>query len=329
MNSVPAMDSYFASSKARRTSFVDAKKPSPAPAPALHTRGSSISAAAKSPFSWFSAVKPASEPILQGTDDDLVNFDIERALFPNGPTDPQPTPSFNELLGNAEATILHLHSTYLRKTRLMQEVNTQHSVQQDELEQVKARSRHLKSQLEDMAAKVADQERAMRTLADELATERMRRAEDEESRSREQGNGNPFRENFSDSGFESDADSRSPSAYSMSQDDIIMSAMNRAMQQSSHFTSAVSYFGNQSSSPSSARRVPSGRAPVTAQKLLDPGFDDGQSKWRCIQCNSSNRTSSSSTLDGLQKENKQLKERVEELEGTVEGCLDLVGRIEI
>ncbi|KAL9073414.1 MAG: hypothetical protein Q9157_004773, partial [Trypethelium eluteriae] len=58
------------------------------------------------------------------------------------------------------------------------------SAQTDEAEEAETRARHLKRQLDDMAARVAEQEEAMRELAEQLAWERLVRREEEEVRRR-------------------------------------------------------------------------------------------------------------------------------------------------
>ncbi|KZF19141.1 hypothetical protein L228DRAFT_241819 [Xylona heveae TC161] len=118
-------------------------------------------------------------------DDEFLNLDINTALFPNGSSDPAASPhAFRDLVSNAEATILRIQTAYKLRTMALHDISAEKSAQADELEESQTRARHLKMQLDDLSAKVSEQERTMKELAEELSAERQRRYEEEEARKR-------------------------------------------------------------------------------------------------------------------------------------------------
>ncbi|KAI9786166.1 MAG: hypothetical protein M1839_007576 [Geoglossum umbratile] len=112
--------------------------------------------------------------------DELFSLDIHSALFPTGSPDPFSPSAFKDLWLNAEGLLSRMQTAYKQRTMEVREVNALMSVQVDELEGAQTRARHLKMQLDDMAVKSLEQERAINELADELAKEKQRRREEEE-----------------------------------------------------------------------------------------------------------------------------------------------------
>ncbi|KAI9818417.1 MAG: hypothetical protein M1827_000476 [Pycnora praestabilis] len=158
--------------------------PSTLTRPANKRKSTVQSMASTSRFSLF-GIKPSAaerETIPIPADDEFFNFDISTALFPAGPADPFSPSSFKNLLVNAEGLLLRLQTAYKVRTKTLEEMTAEKSAQQEELEEAETRSRHLKIQLDDMAEKFANQEKAMMDLVDELAQEKQRRREEEEAR---------------------------------------------------------------------------------------------------------------------------------------------------
>jgi len=116
--------------------------------------------------------------------DDLVNLDITTALFPGGPADPFSPSSFHNLLTNADGLLRRLQTAYKLRTISLHEVTSQSSAQRDELEEAEMRARHLKLQLDDMAAKVAEREEAIKALTERLVMEKQQRRDEDEARKR-------------------------------------------------------------------------------------------------------------------------------------------------
>ncbi|KAI9688017.1 MAG: hypothetical protein M1820_010324 [Bogoriella megaspora] len=210
-----------------------------------------------SKFSWFGTKAfnpsptpvPSSRPQSSSTStsnlnhntqpDPLLTLTPETALFPHGHLDPLDPSSFNTLLQNAQLSISALQNGYRRTQSEIQSSRAEVSAFKDEAEEAETRARHLKLQLDNMAARVAEQEKAMKALADELAQERLIRREEEEARKRSvvllRSKSQQFgRENenigfdrerkderresrgtsICDSGFESDAESTVESVFS-------------------------------------------------------------------------------------------------------------------
>ncbi|KAI9763489.1 MAG: hypothetical protein M1840_000503 [Geoglossum simile] len=139
-------------------------------------------------FSLFGSSSKVSmeEPRLSQTSaaDELLNLDFHSVLFPTGNPDPFSPSAFKDLWLNTEALLSRMQTAYKQRTVEVNEANALMSAQVDELEGAQTRARHLKMQLDDMALKSLEQEQAMNELADELAKEKQRRREEEETRKR-------------------------------------------------------------------------------------------------------------------------------------------------
>jgi hypothetical protein len=96
--------------------------------------------------------------------DELLTLEINTALFPAGPAspnDPFSPAAYKNLLLHAEGTLLKFQRAYKLQASDLHELRSEHAAQADELEEAETRNRALKSQLEDMARRVDDQDRAM------------------------------------------------------------------------------------------------------------------------------------------------------------------------
>lgn len=136
-------------------------------------------------FSFFGAkhTAPEQQPDSAASDE-LMTLDINTSLLPGGPADPFSPSSFHNLLTNAEGLLHRLQTAYKQRTNSLHEITSENRAQRDELEEAEMRARHLKLQLDDMAAKVAERDKAVRTLGEELALERQQRRDEEEARKR-------------------------------------------------------------------------------------------------------------------------------------------------
>lgn len=156
----------------------------------LHRKTTSESALRFSPpnasrFSFFGSKPPAPEPEAPSiANDALISLDINTALFPGGPADPFSPSSFHNLLTNAEGLLRRLQAAYKQRTISLHEVTSENSAQREELEEAETRARHLKLQLDDMAAKVAERDEAIKGLTKELVVERQQRHDEDEARKR-------------------------------------------------------------------------------------------------------------------------------------------------
>ena len=317
----------------------------PPDAPRLHHRRNSTATTVSKPFSWFGPKASANPPKsnVEEAKDPLLSLDTHAALFPHGPVDPLDPSSFNDLLSNAEACILRLQAAYREKSGALRDLRAEREAEEEEYEEAETRSRHLKVQLDEMAAKVLEQEREMKAVADELARERSLREQEEQARKR-----SVLLVRKPDSlniAIERAPTSRSAASVG-SASSTIDSGFESGEEES--FSECAS-----SPSPQAAdgfRNLPDGRAvvldrlppslvkrPSTFHKVLEdisaetersPTAEDrrGDSivsgRTRPGAVFSMDSTSSASS--DLRQENKQLRVRVGELESAIEGCLDTV-----
>jgi hypothetical protein len=172
-------------------------------------------------FAWFTSTKTPSTPpptraeAAPGTD--ILN-PATSLLFPVGLPAEKTSATFDELLQNAEFLINRLQTAYKEQASALQAARAEREAQAEESEEVSTRARHLKSQLDDLAAQSAEQAATNLALAEELAAEKQRRHEDREQYERmvSQHDLTPRRNRHSgassvtsDSGFESEADTAS------------------------------------------------------------------------------------------------------------------------
>ncbi|KAF2218492.1 hypothetical protein BDZ85DRAFT_208008 [Elsinoe ampelina] len=282
-------------------------------------------------FAWFSTPK-AESPAQARTSsnlttsleltDPLLSLNIGSSLFPSGPADPHDPASFNDLLLNATATAERLQSAYRAQAALLKQAQSERDAAAEEKDEAATRATHLKSQLETFALKAAEQQQAMQDMSEQLSRERQRRVEeiaeleslrrwkretderhdsvlegakspapnqDEDSTPRRRRKGRPSDGLNSDSGFESDAES-------------VTYSVDTASTVSGPMTPAIHHVPSLGMEQHGWERQVEGRM---AQKANTTGV------WGVV--------------GDLQRENHRLKTRVKELEGAVEGCLEMVG----
>ena len=235
--------------------------------------------------------------------DPLLNLDVSGELFPHGPADPLDPTSFHDLLTNAESLIALLQAGYRAKCAALEDLRREQSVQVEELDEAETRTRHLRTQLEDMSHKMAERERLNDELTETLVQERRRFREDEERRRRSirkvrssddsadlrKLHHTPTPSVGSDSGFESDPESENGSVFSRS-------------------------------GVAESRSSADGQEYQIARAMRVKPVIIGSDSTACRNCHGTMMGASD-----LRSENHILRIRVAELEEAVEGCLDLVG----
>ncbi|EXJ79652.1 hypothetical protein A1O3_07932 [Capronia epimyces CBS 606.96] len=123
-------------------------------------------------FSFFRRSTVA-QPSLDGIDlDELAHLDIQDALFPHGHPDEFSPAAFKNLQLNAEGTLRRFQQAYLDQQKSLRSAISDKNVQADELEAAQTRNEHLKLQLQEMAERAAEQEKAIADLKAQLATQR-------------------------------------------------------------------------------------------------------------------------------------------------------------
>lgn len=266
--------------------------------------------------SWFGA-KPEPAPVPSSDIDTLLNLNINAELFPNGSVDPTAPASFTDLLRNAESLIGSLQAGYKAKAEALRAARAEREAQAEETEEAMTRARHLKIQLDDMAIKAAEQDRAMQALADELAAEKQTREDELQQREAEaaEDDATPRRPTYgtsdrttSDSGFESDVDSilsghetpLSPRAFSPRK---VMARTKSDERWPAAWTQ-------------SALPVRNGLAGKTGRSNIVDGAS-GRNR-------SGERVGAWSVVSSLRQENHVLKERIKDMDVQIEDCLEFV-----
>ncbi|CAG5187758.1 uncharacterized protein ALTATR162_LOCUS11782 [Alternaria atra] len=303
----------------------------PSKAPSQPTTGSK--------FAWLLSTQknaavppPQQSPTYHNPDDELLNLNISQSLFPHGPADPLAPSSFHDLLTNAEALLSRYQTAYRQLSNDLGDAHAEQSAQDDELDEAETRARHLKMQLETMAARAADQDEQMRTLMEDLAFEKKARQEEEAARKRSLAliRATPQCEHTScqetarrhnrvsgseisvDSGFESETE-----------------------------TDAASVFSRNCLSPTGTDRsfvldndihdiTPKGRKlqPLQRGSTYDKGregkVDIAKGGWGCANCQGGAQSAVWGRLAKEREENRTLRLRVETLEEAVDGALNAV-----
>ena len=110
---------------------------------------------------------------------------MKKALYPNGSIDTFSPAALKNLQQTAEGLLLDLQTAYRARVFSLEESITERDTQADELEEGKTRTKHLKSQLNEMSSRIAEQDKAMMNLVEELAHEKQLRKEEADARERE------------------------------------------------------------------------------------------------------------------------------------------------
>lgn len=282
--------------------------------------------------------------------DEFLSLDISTALFPTGPADPFSPSSFKNLVQNAEGLLTRLQAAYKERTISLREMTAEKDTIAEELEGAETRSKHLKIQLDDMSAKLTEQDNAMMELVDELANVKRLRFEEEEARKRSIRTVKPSL-STPGQGEEQELGGRGQNVCRRQRRDRLSSTSTTDCD-SEDESSAESLFskGNSTSprmslssvstmsspdtyhhpelpftgiSPSQAARRQAARPPSGSSKIpRDEGL-----VWSCGNCQGGAASEAWGVVSMLKDENKCLKERVQHVEGALEGCLDVVARL--
>lgn len=329
----------------------------PTPTSMSHTRQNSTPT---NRFSFFGLRRQPSRPNFpEPADDEFLNLDITAALSlpeTHGTNDE----ALDALRDHADKVLRRMQEAYKQRTFAMHQALADKNEKQEELEETRARVDHLKVQLDGMAAKVLDQEKAMQAMAEELEQERQLR-KTEESRSRSdtmrivhpdddvlsmalqtprRGGKRASHSTFtSDSGFESGDESVADSVFSqregvesptsmltapspnMSQ--IALSTPTGPMPTPTIQKNLVAVTSTPPPARSSAYdRVLKGLASTRLGSSFSGGNGNGSN---CNNCHGVPASEAWSVMGVLQDENRGLKTRLGELEVVIDDCLGLVG----
>jgi hypothetical protein len=139
-------------------------------------------------FNFFSSPKTPSKNTIQlpaemMNDDEFLSLDVTEALFPQGNAqDPFSPAAFKNLLMNAEGLLLKLQTAYKLQALSLHELSAEKSAIEEELDESSTRAQCLRTQLQDMASKVAERDATIADLAAQLAREKQLREEERQAR---------------------------------------------------------------------------------------------------------------------------------------------------
>ncbi|MCJ1235555.1 hypothetical protein MMC14_003525 [Varicellaria rhodocarpa] len=254
-------------------------------------------------------------------DDETAQIDIKKALMPGGQADPFSPSSFKNLIQNAEGLLSRMQNALKQRTAALHDVTAEKEAQSEELEEAQTRVKHLKIQLDDMSAKMTEQDQAMMNLVEELAHEKQARRDDDEFRKRtirivdvtsKSVNPRPRVSRTStvshDSGFESDEDGIFSQKDEIDSPATTASTMSLRSPISSEFPSAARF----PSTVHNDMRVANAAGPA-----VSPVYS-------CENCHGLQGSEAWNVVGVLKAENQGLKHRVGELESALDGCLDMV-----
>lgn len=311
-------------------------------------------------FSFFTSKPAISEPPSQSADlhDQFINLDIQKALFAAGPVDPFSPAAFKNLVQNAEGLLSRLQAAYKERVISLQEMTAEKEAQTEELEGTETRAKHLKIQLDNMAAKLAKQDELMMDLVDNLAREKQLRREEEDARkisvmlvksSRTDAFAHNTERNseveesratrgtsiVSDSGFDSGEESYVDSLCSKNRE---RTSPNASISSFSTSNSPDGYILPESIPlPQPARLPPKispqvlstfqnvikGKSGVTRlSEFATTPVENARPT--CLNCQGGKGSQAWSMVHRLREENRVLRARVAHFEGAVDACLDLV-----
>lgn len=270
---------------------------------------------------------PVPSPTYHNPEDELLNLNISQALFPHGPVDPLAPSSFHDLLTNAEALLSRYQTSYRQLSTALNDAHSEQSAQDDELDEAETRARHLKMQLETMAARATEQDEQMQKLMEELAFERRARQEEEAARKRSMAlirgcehvscQATPRRHNrisnseiSVDSGFESECETDAVSVFSRSCLSPTGTDRSSILEPEFHDTAPKPRKSNLLQRGSTYDNKPRNGSVTFAQG--------------CNNCEGGSQAAVWGRLSREREENRVLRQRVETLEEAVESALSVV-----
>ncbi|OAQ67972.1 hypothetical protein VFPPC_04289 [Pochonia chlamydosporia 170] len=319
-------------------------------------RSKVTSPASASRFSFFNMASTlkglASSPVSVPKDDELMNLDIDAALFPGGPpsdSEPFSPAAFKNLQMNATGLLRKFQAAYQDKAIACQELRAERDAQEDEKIEVQTRTAHLKMQLEGMAQKAAETEAMMQALMEELNREKRLRAEEKSARDNgvmssgmstisedlgvEDDQRKKYRRRSSgttksdEAGFDTDDESI---------DEVSVFSRSRSPTLGASISDANSEIPSQSSAttpnPKPAMLEPprptrQSQPQMSAFQKLFKGISGESERMgvqTCQNCKGQDASVAWDTVGLLRDENRGLKQRVGVLESAVEDCLDAV-----
>lgn len=308
--------------------------------------------ASGNPFSFFTS-KPQQgpkQPLPEPADDKFLNLDIKSALCPPSLADLPPEEAVHSIQAHAENLMREFQEAYKLRTFALHGAVAEKDAQRDELEDAQSRVGNIKSQLDGMAARVFEQDKALKALTEELKAEREKYLEENNAKQRPEDVATPTREAqgshskqssggtlTSDSGFDSEDESVAESVFSRENDDG--SSVNTRLSTVSTSTPSTPLPPPATSVPSTRPSTPKVGQPAQQREsaygrvlkgISSSGIGSSfnaltNSRFKCPDCRANGSSDASTVTSILREENRYLKKRIVELEYAVEECITLVG----
>lgn len=291
-----------------------------------------------------------------GCGNELIDLDIEAALFPNGA--PQEGEAFSaaaykNLQMNALGLLQRFQTTYQSQTIEFRTLKAEKEALEDEKSEAETRAHHSKMQLEEVARKATEKEAAMQAYIDELQRENRSLAPDRQSTmsrtapsvvstlSEDLGveedqakkmwrhSGDTFKtEAGSDTDEESVAD---VSIFSRSRSPTLATTISEIgpMEPIPRGRASISGASISGASIHSVSQKP--QQMTTFRKLMKgiSGEPEVRTVTECTNCHGQDASVAWDTASLMRDENRGLKMRVTELESALEGALDVVNGLGI
>ncbi|KAL8720807.1 MAG: hypothetical protein Q9181_007841, partial [Wetmoreana brouardii] len=286
-------------------------------------------------FSLFGnkSTTPKAPAVSTELDDEWLKLDVKTALAPAEPFSPA---AFKNLQQSAESLLGKLQTAYKERSRALQDVLAEKETQAEELEGAQMRTRYLKLQLDDMTGKLAEQDKAMMDLVDQLAQEKQARREAEDVHSR----------NFNQRpAMASCQDEAVPDPQQTAKSWKSRTSTASDMSLASEFSCAESLFSrrgatsptlsmssvstmnspeSQHQQPSSTDRTSRPTAPTNVATHVAETKISGILSPASASLGQLKDSEAWNLVSVLKSENQGLKKRLSQLESTVDDCLDMV-----
>ncbi|KAI1330389.1 hypothetical protein F5Y16DRAFT_363008 [Xylariaceae sp. FL0255] len=300
-------------------------------------------------------------------DDELYNLDIEAALYPSAPSSPYSfdgtgeafSPAAYKNLQITAAGLLHkMQDAYRSRTSALRELQDEREVQKEEVEELGARASNFKTQLEKMAVRAAEQEDAIQKLVADLKAEKDGRRRDREKMMMLAGNAVAagVTDESEDLGVDDEDERRrrrwresidNTDVESAESESIFSRSRSPTSATTCTFTTEIDNGGSNdylvppqksailkpllspTSTPPAQQQQP--QQPSTIQRLVKglAGSEGSRTATQCQNCHGQDSRMAWDTVGLLRAENIALKNRVTQLEVSVEGALDAVNGVGI
>ncbi|OAL69473.1 hypothetical protein A7D00_6592 [Trichophyton violaceum] len=323
--------------------------------------------ASGNPFAFFTS-KPQQnqrEPLPEPANDKLLNLDIKSILCHSSFADLPPEEALHSLRANAENLLREFQEAYKLRTFALHAAVAEKNAQEDELEDAQSRIKNIKSQLDGMAARVVEQDKALKSLTEELKAERQKYQDGIKTKQLQQQQqqpqpqqkqpedaATPTRDSkgthsknssgvtiTSDSGFDSGDESIAESVFSRENDDgasvnTRFSAVSMASPSATTTQPSPAAYAP-TSSPSTPKAAQPALQRESAYGRVLKGISSSalgtsfnaltSSRLKCPDCRANGSSDASTVTSILREENRYLKNRIIDLENAVEDCISLVG----